>query len=86
MDKVIIITFSSTHTALKAEEICKELKLDFELIPTPREISAECGFALMVKHIEPDVLHDLCEKRKIRFYGIYLKNMEKGEKIYEKSY
>ena len=52
-----VITFDSTHKAIKTEKITKE-KLDVELIPTPREISASCGLSLKFKE---EQLEDLME-------------------------
>ncbi|BEP30416.1 DUF3343 domain-containing protein [Helicovermis profundi] len=43
-----IIAFNSTHKAIKTEKNLKEL-ISVELIPTPREISANCGLSLRFK-------------------------------------
>lgn len=45
---VTVFTFSSSHYALKAEKICQEAGVKALLIPLPREISADCGFALIL--------------------------------------
>ena len=82
----LVITFSSTHQALKAEDIFKELQLDFELIPTPREISAECGFALLVNDNNTVNIKETCDSNNIRFSGIYEILINDGVKYYEKSY
>lgn len=40
----LLITFNSTHLAIKTE---KELMdLNVEMIPTPRQLSASCGLSL----------------------------------------
>ena len=82
----LVITFSSTHQALKAEDIFKELQLDFELIPTPREISAECGFALLVNDNDSAEIKETCDMSNIRFSGIYETQINDGVKYYEKNY
>jgi len=82
----LVVTFGSTHQALKAEDIFKELQLDFELIPIPREISAECGFALLVNYNDTAEIKKTCDKKKIRFSGIYEIQINDGEKYYEKYY
>ncbi len=86
MKPYVVITFNSTHTAMKAEDIFKELKLDFELIPTPREISAECGFALLVRKKDTPELEQICREYQIQFDGIHLVKEKKGVKYYEKNY
>ena len=86
MKPYVVVTFSSTHAAMRAEDIFKELKLDFELIPTPREISAECGFALLVRQKDTQELEKICREYMINYDGIHLVKEEKGKKYYEKSY
>lgn len=85
MNSKIVVTFSSSHQALRAEECFLNEKIDFELIPTPREISAECGFALLIYNSEADRLYNICRKNKVNIDGIYLITNYKGEKKYEKS-
>ena len=82
----LVITFGTTHQALKAEDIFRELQLGFELIPTPREISAECGFALLVNDNDSAEIKETCESNSIRFSGIYKTTFSNGDKYYEKSY
>jgi len=43
--EIAVLTFSSTHAALKAEKRLKEKGMVGELVPVPREISASCGLA-----------------------------------------
>ncbi len=45
---VDVLTFPSSHYALKAEKICKDVGVKVMLIPLPREISSDCGVALIV--------------------------------------
>ncbi|MDP8210413.1 MAG: DUF3343 domain-containing protein [Candidatus Stygibacter australis] len=85
MNLQIVITFHSTHSAMAAEDIFKELKLDFELIPTPREISAECGFALLVRGLDTAKIKLICNKNQIKYDNIYLIKFTDGGKEYEKS-
>ncbi|MCH4887351.1 DUF3343 domain-containing protein [Acidaminobacter sp. JC074] len=43
----LVITFESTHKAIKAE---KQLaSLDVEIIPTPRQLSANCGISIKAR-------------------------------------
>ena len=85
MNRQIVITFQSTHTAMAAEDTFKELKLDFELIPTPREISAECGFALLVRNSDSNQIKLICDQNSLRFSDIYRIYYNNGGKVYEKS-
>ena len=85
MSQQIVITFHSTHSAMAAEDIFKELKLDFELIPTPREISAECGFALLVRGLDTAEINLICHKNQFKYENIYMIKFTDGGKEYEKS-
>jgi Putative Se/S carrier protein-like len=80
-----VLTFLSTHSAMAAEDIFKQLKLDFELIPTPRQISAECGFALLVRQLDYRMIKEICRKNKIDYENLYTIKICNGEKEYEKS-
>ena len=41
-----VAIFHSIHRVLKAEKILKSAKVDFLLIPVPRQLTADCGLAL----------------------------------------
>ena len=43
-----ILTFDSTHHAIKAEEQLKKNKVEAEMIPTPREVDASCGLSVKI--------------------------------------
>jgi cell division inhibitor SulA len=43
-----VITFPSSHYAFQAEIAFQEANLPMLLIPLPREISADCGLALLI--------------------------------------
>jgi hypothetical protein len=44
----LIITFQSTHQVLKAEKILLAAGVKFDIIPTPKNISSECGMSIRV--------------------------------------
>jgi hypothetical protein len=52
MDKYYIITFKSTHLAMRTERVLDSLNI--EMIPTPRQISTSCGIAIKGVHNEFD--------------------------------
>jgi len=39
-----IITFHTTHFALKAKKVLEKTDQEIEMIPVPREFSSNCGF------------------------------------------
>jgi hypothetical protein len=44
-----LLTFDSTSVALKTERLLKDAQIPCAVIPTPLEISAECGLSLLLK-------------------------------------
>ena len=42
----LVVTFHTTAAAMAMEALCKEQSLPGRLIPTPRELTADCGMAL----------------------------------------
>lgn len=45
-DQDVIAIFHSVHRVMKAEKVLKKARLDVLLIPTPRQLSSDCGLAL----------------------------------------
>lgn len=59
-----LISFFSTHFALKAEEVLKDAGLKIGLIPVPRSISSSCTVALVFDAgIEKEVLRNLADSQ-----------------------
>jgi hypothetical protein len=54
----IIIVFLSTHDVIKAKGELERAGIAHEIIPTPKEISSECGMSLRV---EKQVLNKVLE-------------------------
>ena len=71
-----IILFNSVHRIIKAEKVLKELKLNVRLIPLPRSLSSDCGFALMTALEELGRIKEVLESKKIKIYQIYVKRGE----------
>ncbi len=44
-----LLTFSSTSAAMKAERALKRAKVPCVVIPTPVEITADCGISLLLE-------------------------------------
>ncbi len=41
-----VVLFHTTTSALRAEKVAQKAGLKVKLIPTPRELSSDCGIAL----------------------------------------
>ncbi len=66
-----VITFNSTHHAIKGEKTLINGGVDVRTIPTPREISSSCG--LSIKFFEKDInkIKIFLEDSDLDIQGIY---------------
>ncbi|MBI9031942.1 DUF3343 domain-containing protein [bacterium] len=68
-----IITFESTHQAMNANKLLTKRKLKCEIIPTPREISSECGFSILGQVEDLDIIKNDGLLSQIKYDKIYIK-------------
>ncbi len=66
-----VLTFPSTHYALKAEKLCKNDGIQVAMIPLPRELSTDCGVALIVLPEECRNAVDLLRQEGLSLNGIH---------------
>lgn len=70
------MTFSSTHHALRAEELLEAAEIDLDVVPMPREITAECGLAMKFPLVEREKAENILTENKVDVRGIYTWNKE----------
>lgn len=46
------LLFPAIHDVLKAEKKLKSEKIEYELVPVPRQLSSDCGVCIKLKDIE----------------------------------
>ena len=66
-----VITFVSVHFVMKAEKVLKEKGIRVRLIPTPREISSDCGMAIEVKGRDLHTIREILKDEEHRLEGIH---------------
>ena len=44
----IVLTFKSTHHVLKAEQVLLSKGIKVDIIPTPKDITSECGMSIRI--------------------------------------
>ena len=66
-----VITLESVHFVMKAEKILKDEGISVRLIPTPREISSDCGMSLEVQDDLVDRAREFLEVRGCEIIGVY---------------
>ncbi len=67
MSSHFILTFPSTHAALKAERIAKAAGIEVAMIPVPRSLSADCNMGLRVGDSDHDRLLTVLAKNNVIF-------------------
>ncbi|MBN2830424.1 MAG: DUF3343 domain-containing protein [Candidatus Cloacimonetes bacterium] len=81
----IVVTFKSTHQAMKAKKAVLKDKLQAELIPTPREISKECGFSLLIHDTTDQIVREYMYTNELIFSHIYNRTEKEGKISYEEN-
>jgi hypothetical protein len=76
IEKFIIISFESTHMAIKSEKLLLKNNHHAKIIPVPREITASCGLALRVKVDDYEVSKNILEENQVKISGFYLMKRE----------
>lgn len=79
MDRLFV--FESVHQALFAEKLLKLSAVGFELIPTPREITASCGQSIALRAEDLPRAKELLEKGKVVYKAIFSANFQ--QRIFE---
>ncbi len=66
-----VMTFSSTHHAMKAERILAKAEVPVTVIPVPRFITADCGIALRFEAALRESIEAKLAEEGVQFKGIY---------------
>lgn len=66
-----ILTFFSTHHALSAEKLLKQNGVEQTVVPTPRELSGNCGIAIRIDAADADRARRLLADAGIEVEGIH---------------
>jgi len=67
-----LISFESTHMAIKSEKLLKEVNLDIRIIPVPREITSSCGLSLRINPTDYKRSREILIENQIEISGCYL--------------
>jgi len=66
-----VVTFFTTHAALRAEELVKRAGIPGRLIPAPRDLSADCTVALAFPPSREDRVRDLFAAHAVETSGFH---------------
>lgn len=60
-----IVTFHSTSHAIQAEKVCRKCGIEVKLIPTPRQLSSDCGVSLRFSPEDKEAVLAALQERKV---------------------
>lgn len=84
MEKMYLISFNSTHHAIRMEKLLKDLSLNIMMVPTPREISASCGLSVVFDNKDIEVIKETITKNEVDISGVYEVTRDGGKKEAQK--
>ena len=71
MDTYGVVLFHTTSAVMRAEKILKKEKLIVKLIPTPRELSSDCGIAMRFDWDRAEDVRALLDAARVEIEGIH---------------
>jgi hypothetical protein len=71
MDKFGVILFDTNSSVMKAEAILVRAKQAIKLIPTPRELSSDCGISIRFDWSQKSQIESLLKQAKVDFSGLH---------------
>lgn len=79
MDNFYLISFNSTHHAIRTEKLLLGEGFKIMTLPTPREIAASCGLSIRFEKEDMEKINRIMEENFLERRGIfYLKKSDNG--------
>ena len=79
----VALLLRSVHQVMKAEDLLVGASLSCDLIPVPREISSECGMAVLVEEAALDAVRSLLETSGLTVLAAYRRGDEGFAKLFD---
>lgn len=81
MKEMHIVSFNSTHHAIRTDKLLNEIGIQSMTLPTPREITASCGISIRFLQQDIDKVNKILDENKIEYRGMFsIKRLEDGTK------
>ncbi len=71
MNRDGVVLFHTSSAALRAEKILIRAELDVKLVPTPRELSSDCGISLSFGWSQVEHVRQLLDTANVETAGIH---------------
>ncbi|MDD2277448.1 MAG: DUF3343 domain-containing protein [Bacteroidales bacterium] len=69
----ILLFFQNTHAVIKAEKAINSKGIEYQIMPVPTNISAECGMCIEINSADYPIAQECLEQEAITFQQILLK-------------
>jgi hypothetical protein len=66
-----VVLFHSTAHAIRAEKVLEQAGFRIKMIPTPRQLSSDCGIALRFERHDGERVRSTLEANKVPTNGIH---------------
>ena len=66
-----VVLFHSTAHALRGEKVLQRAGLQIKMIPTPRQISSDCGMALRFERVDREQVAAALQDNRVPINGIH---------------
>lgn len=83
MNEMYIISFNSTHQAIKCDKIFGKNEMNYAVLPTPREITQSCGISIKFEIENIDKVKDIIKENEIEYKGMFKIYKLEGKKQVE---
>lgn len=81
MNEMYIVSFNSTHHAIRSDKLFNENSIKSTTLPTPREITASCGISIRFLYNDLKNVISVLKDNSIEYKGIYhINRLEDGKK------
>ncbi|MCR3954932.1 MAG: DUF3343 domain-containing protein [Gudongella sp.] len=84
MNEFGILTFQSTHHAMRAERILTEEGIKTKTIPTPRDITLSCGLAIRVAVVDLEKVIEMKKSGELDYKELHHLQTVDGQRALKK--
>ena len=84
MNEMYIVSFNSTHHAIRTDKILSQSGVTSTTLPTPREITASCGISIRFLFNDIEKVSEISKENDIEYKGIFkIQKLSDGKKSVE---
>ena len=77
----LVAVFASIHYVLAAERVFKQHGLWYDLVPTPRDISSDCGLVLEFRAADLEAATPVFADPRVKQQAVYRRTLDGHEPV-----